>query len=496
MVEDRDADEHVAGRLCKAPIPRGRHADLDSRNEVAAPHRRQPPHQRAESGVIDVVEFLDLGRPQCELTGIVTGRPRDAQGAEHGPASARIIGAHVEQRAHDVGEIVPTEEEELRRWSAEPPGEVTRPERTRQEHRRSPVVGLALEADRVALDGGAARVIDRKMGERRDPFRVGPRRGSVLATLVEPVEGERAHGLQQPEADPVRSGVGRDHAPGDEAGDQPRCRFVVGAHRPPDVDRRVEFESVREHRHPLEEALFGGVEQPVRPVDGGPHGSMAVSGSRSMALQDVEPLIEQPDDRRRAECGDARGDEFDRQRKAVEPAADQPGIAVIDHAGRNARRAGALMEQFDGARRRIERRHRRHALAVDAERLAAGRDHRQVRTRGEQRVERRRGGLDEMLAVVDDEQHRLGRQNRSRRRERFWRGSRIQHPGDRARHIIGVRHVGEVDEPDPSKARGRFGGDLDGETRLADAAHARERDQAVEPEQFNASRDLTGPSDQ
>ena len=32
--------------------------------------------------------------------------------------------------------------------------------------------------------------------------------------------------------------------------------------------------------------------------------------------------------------------------------------------------------------------------------------------------------------------------------------------------------------------------------RLADAAHTRERDQAVEPEQFNASRDLTGPSDQ
>ena len=139
-----------------------------------------------------------------------------------------------------------------------------------------------------------------------------------------------------------------DHAPGDQAGDEPRRRFVVRAHRPPDVDRRIEFESVREHRHPLEEALFGEVEQAVRPVDGRPHGSVAVGGSRSMALQDVEPLIEQPDDRRRAECGDARGDQFDRQRNAVEPAADQSGIVVVDHVGRDASRSGTL----DGTARR------------------------------------------------------------------------------------------------------------------------------------------------
>ena len=56
VVEDGDADEHVARRRRQALVTRRRHADLHRADEVAAPHVCQPPHQRAESGVIDVVE--------------------------------------------------------------------------------------------------------------------------------------------------------------------------------------------------------------------------------------------------------------------------------------------------------------------------------------------------------------------------------------------------------------------------------------------------------
>ena len=67
--------------------------------------------------------------------------------------------------------------------------------------------------------------------------------------------------------------------------------------------------------------------------------AVAVGAARPHALQDVEPRIEHADDRRRAERGDASGHQLDRQREPVEPAADQPGVVVVDHVGSNAGRS-------------------------------------------------------------------------------------------------------------------------------------------------------------
>ena len=69
-------------------------------------------------------------------------------------------------------------------------------------------------------------------------------------------------------------------------------------------------------------------------------------------------------------------------------------------AGRD--RAGAIEEQLD---RGIvaERRDRDEVLARDRQRLAAGRDDPQARAGAEQRVGQRRGGADQVLAVVEAE---------------------------------------------------------------------------------------------
>ena len=53
---------------------------------------------------------------------------------------------------------------------------------------------------------------------------------------------------------------------------------LVDAQRSGDVLGGVELEAAGEHGEPLEHPLLVGVEQAVRPVDGGPHRAVAVVG--------------------------------------------------------------------------------------------------------------------------------------------------------------------------------------------------------------------------
>jgi hypothetical protein len=86
-------------------------------------------------------------------------------------------------------------------------------------------------------------------------------------------------------------------------------------------------------------------------------------------------------------------------------------------------------------------------LSVDTERFATGHQHARGIAGVEDGVDEAGAGVEQVLAVVQDEQHRPGAEDRGQRRrldrrltfepERF---------GDSARHLVGVPHRRELGE--------------------------------------------------
>jgi hypothetical protein len=143
----------------------------------------------------------------------------------------------------------------------------------------------------------------------------------------------------------------------------------------------------------------------------------AVGTARPLA-EEAEAVVEARRDLVRAQMPHARPRELDRERDAVQPLADLShravGLARERKAG--ARRRCAIREQLDRlaaaasleirlGRRDRERRHLPHVLSVDVERLAARGEDRQPRTAAEQEIGELRGALDDVLTVVEHEQH-------------------------------------------------------------------------------------------
>lgn len=178
----------------------------------------------------------------------------------------------------------------------------------------------------------------------------------------------------------------------------------------------------------------------------------------------------------------ARGRELDRERNPFEPAndlADGRRVVVVVRL-RVRRRAHALYEERDRAvvqrarrgegdvRGRIrERRDGAHELARDAEPLARRRDRVDAGTRLQQRLDDLGDAVEEMLAVVEDEQRALRAQMRENP------GARGADVGDRRldglrdaidEGIVG-RERGELDEPDAvGKALQHVGAELQAES--------------------------------
>ena len=157
VVEHGDPDEHVAGALAQPLVERRRDADLDRGGEVPSPRQRQPPHQPAETGGSDVVDRVAPRRPNaCSWAGSVAPEADTMRAAQHRPTLRGVV-AQLQQRPDDVGEVVAAEEEERDRRTAQRGRQLARAQSRRHDDRLAPVVGLPLEADRVALDRGVAR---------------------------------------------------------------------------------------------------------------------------------------------------------------------------------------------------------------------------------------------------------------------------------------------------------------------------------------------------
>ncbi len=104
---------------------------------------------------------------------------------------------------------------------------------------------------------------------------------------------------------------------------------ITGAHG----ERRVEVRPAGHHRQAFEHQLLALVEQPVGPLDRALERAVALVSAPARTGQEREVVVEAVGDLQRRERAHARGRQLQRERQAVEPAADAShgrGVGGID----------------------------------------------------------------------------------------------------------------------------------------------------------------------
>ena len=151
-------------------------------------------------------------------------------------------------------------------------------------------------------------------------------------------------------------------------------------------------------------------------------------GHRPWISQEAEPVRQVRLDLLRRQHARARGGQLDRQRQAIQRAADpghhrdrrrpgaRPGQRAACQEQPHGRRAGQGLS-ISLFRRHGQRRHREDGLAGNAQRLPAGREHPQARGAAQQRRRQRGAGAEQVLAVIQDEQQLGGVQPVAQRLE-------------------------------------------------------------------------------
>ena len=172
-----------------------------------------------------------------------------------------------------------------------------------------------------------------------------------------------------------------------------------------------EVERAGEHRERAPELALFGRAQLVAPVDHRPEGALAPDGAAGAAAKEREPGGQPARELGDRERPQPRRGELDRERQPVE------GSAQVDRGFR------VRLAEFEGGvggtrsgdqeRHRLgrpvrgghhrQRGHRVDQFAVELERTTARREHRELRESEQQFVGERRGGIDDLLAVVDDQ---------------------------------------------------------------------------------------------
>ena len=322
------------------------------------------------------------------------------------------------------------------------------------------------------------------------------------AVAVELVLGELADRLEQGVAG-ARPGVIGDHQRlAHERVEVPEDVDVVGPadHR----DERGQVEATREDRGRPEQGSLVVGQQVVGPVDGVPECELAF-GSRRAGLQQAEAVGEAVADLERAHRGHARRRQLDAERQPVDGGADlgDRGCGrLVGDPELGPHRAGSVDEERDRVGRHAtvatERRDREVVLAGDTERLP-GRGHDPDATGpGEERADRRRGHLEDVLAVVDHEQELPAGEGLGQRVDEGCITLRrdTEHGRDRRGHRVRVADRRELDEPDPVRELGcELGAGLDREPGLADAADAGQGHEPMFPDHLRDVADQLLSSD-
>ena len=301
-------------------------------------------------------------------------------------------------------------------------GQIERPVTIRRQapiQRGPQVVVLDLEPIERHPPGRSRQGAMSCFGDGQSPGAVGRLDRGPLAMLDEPVEAVLADGLQHPVARHRGRVIQGDERLVHELTEERDrvARAAPGRHgdRLDGIERRAADEHRQQSEHP---ALRLG-QQVVAPVERGLERLLAGQRRPAAADQEVEAIVQTIGDRGDGEDGDARRGELDGQGQTVEVMAQaRDGRRVLEgeHEGR-IDRLGALDEEPDRVDRhelrrvdlgiRVRDRQRRHAeddLARDPEGLTAGGQDPHAGAAPEERLRDRRARVDQVLAVVEDEQ--------------------------------------------------------------------------------------------
>ncbi len=321
--------------------------------------------------------------------------------------------------------------------------------------------------------------------------------GRQLAVALKAVDREATDRVEQP----VR-GVGPPAVDGDERSVDQLVEGSFDLLTVAAVSRRAppghgagaaHRERAGEHGEAVEQRRRPGTQQAVGPLDR--VGDAAVTGRspETGAVQDGGARVEPTEDVGDAERPRAGGGNLQRQGKAVETAAQLADSGRVELGRVDAGVTNPFEEQLHRSeRRRVavvslrdgKRRHRHHRLAGQFERRAAGGQHGGLQARPQHLQGRGGHGIDEVLAVVDQQQ---GRAISGRGRQRLER-VKTELAGDGAEHSLRVIDSGHVDgkhaigEPVTDAISGN-----DGQRRLADATRP---DNGHQPLTLQPGRDL------
>ena len=240
------------------------------------------------------------------------------------------------------------------------------------------------------------------LGQRDVPVAMAPLESGALSRLLETLDRVLAHGLQQPVAalagsllDVHQRLVDQPAEHGDGLAAPQR---ILGA----DVLGRLQPEAAGEHREPAQQHLLAGLEQLEAPGERRPQRLLAGHRRAGSGREQVERVVEALDDLSRGEDAHPRRRQLDRQRHPVEAVAEGGDrvrvVAAELESGRGLRGAGGEQPHRLRLQRLLrgrpgdqpgegERGDAPGHLAGNAERLAAGRQHGQVRAVAEQRLD-------------------------------------------------------------------------------------------------------------
>lgn len=180
----------------------------------------------------------------------------------------------------------------------------------------------------------------------------------------------------------------------------------------------IQVETAGEDPEPGKDAPVRRTEQTDAPVDRGTEGAVAGERRSAVVAQEAKPIVQPGGDLPDRERGDPRGGVLDREREPVELPTDgrHDRCGALGQGEVGTPLGGALGEQLDGRRRqdgaqpgvlvrRRERRHRPDGFTRHAEGSQAGGDDAEVRAGPQERLDEVGAGRDEVLAVVEEEQH-------------------------------------------------------------------------------------------
>ena len=276
--------------------------------------------------------------------------------------------------------------------------------------------------------------------------------------------------------------------------------------RPAERFNGVQIEAAGEDRETLEKRALAVAQESVAPFDRPLEALLPGGCGAATADQQAEHVVEAGSDVYRSKHRAARGGQLDRQRDAVQLTADVRDGRGVDGAQLEVAPRGTCSrhEQLAGLRGahgpsvvgdwQREGRDRPGNFARDTQRFATGRQHAQTRRSVQQALGDRGAALDDVLAVVQHEQH-PARADGFGDRELDWSPRLLGHPEkcrQRAVDHAGIHERRQLQQPypvrhDASASNDAVVGHSQGETRLAGAANA---DQCHQRRRFQEAGNL------